>query len=207
MAAQSPQHPYWPYTAERRGERRGSSAPLSAASAGRSDGGRSRDAQLSDDRRPDGGGVGVADGGDEVHPVFLEVEAGRDAPQQARHRIKLAARREVGHVIALESDGEAEVNLAPLIEMPTQVRRRESVGATAQVDAIADDGEADDGSVSTTARADESDGEAEAVLSTSDRSADASAAARVDLNDGASRCDCRRRRSRRWQCEHNGESR
>ena len=52
------------------------------------------------------------------------------------------------------------------------MRRRESIGATAQVDATADDGEADDGSVSTTARADESDGEAEAVLSTSDRSGD-----------------------------------
>ena len=71
--------------------------------------------------------------------------------------------------------------LAPLIEVATHVRRRESIGATAQADATADDGEADDGSVSTTARADESDGEAEAVLSTSDRIADACAAARVDL--------------------------
>ena len=150
--------------------------------------------------------------------------------------------------------------LAPLIEVATHVRRRESVGATAQADAIADDGEADDGSVTTTARADESDGEAKAVLSTFDRSANASAAARVDLerwrkpmrlqttakptmavlaqrrepmratakpkrclapliqvekhvrrrestwSDGASRCDCRRRRSRRWSCDYNGES-
>ena len=66
-----------------------------------------------------------------------------------------------------------------VIEVATHVRRRESIGATAQADATADDGEADDGSVSTTARADESDGEAEAVLSTSDRSGDACAAARV----------------------------
>ena len=52
---------------------------------------------------------------------------------------------------------------APLDEVATHVRRRESIGATAQADATADDGEADDGSMSTTARADESDGEAEAV--------------------------------------------
>ena len=76
MAAQSPQQPYWPYTAERRRERRGSSAPLSAASAGRSDGGRSRDAQLSDDRRPDGGGVGVADGVTRSTPSFLRSKLG-----------------------------------------------------------------------------------------------------------------------------------
>ena len=53
--------------------------------------------------------------------------------------------------------------LAPLIEVATHMRRRESIGATVQADATADDGGADDGSVSTPARADESDGEAEAV--------------------------------------------
>ena len=57
-------------------------------------------------------------------------------------------------------------------EVATHVRRRESTGATAQADATADDGGADDGSVTTTARADESDGKAEAT--TDDGAADES---------------------------------
>ena len=158
--------------------------------------------------------------------------------------------------------------LAPLDEVATHVRRRESIGVTAQANPTADDGEADDGSMGTTARADLSDGEAEApptpmratakpkrcLTAQADATADDGEAddgsmrttARADesdgvaealltpiratakpkrcltpldevathvrrrqstWSDGASQCDWRRRRSRRWQYEHSGKCR
>ena len=53
--------------------------------------------------------------------------------------------------------------LAPLDEVATHVRRRESIGAMVQADATADDGAADESSMITTAIADESNGEADAT--------------------------------------------
>ena len=78
------------------------------------------------------------------------------------------------------------------------------LGATAQANATGDDGEADDGSMSTAASADESDGEAEVLLTPMGATAKPKRCLtpldevtthvrrrESTWSDGASRCDCR----------------